>query len=259
MFDLSRFAFFIGGKSPAIVFDDADFDVTSKRLIWGKALNAGQTCIAPDYILVSKKSESKLIDALKKAISELYPIISDTESTSTEEQNNEANLDYCKIINSTQFDRLEDLLEKTQGEIITLEKTSLSNIKKSSSDLKMPLTLVRNVNEDDILMKDEIFGPILPIITYDSETEKFSDVLNSVSESEPLAIYVFTQTSSNFELGKFMLCPFFQYADFFDFFWNDVIYLYSKTTNKIWTNPSKRSFSSIHHSRFTFRRHRSIS
>ncbi|EGG04206.1 uncharacterized protein MELLADRAFT_78391 [Melampsora larici-populina 98AG31] len=192
----------LGGKCPAIVFDDTDFDITAKRLIWGKGMNAGQTCIAPNHILVSKKNETKLIESLKKAVQELYP----KESTESELQSNGLGLkdQFCKIINLNQFNRLNDLLSITKGEIIEIEESIQIKSKKSDphEDLRIPLTLIRDLKDDDEILKDEIFGPILPILTYETEDELIQDVLPKISDSEPLAIYVFTKSSQNFELVR---------------------------------------------------------
>ncbi|KAG0148920.1 hypothetical protein CROQUDRAFT_131641 [Cronartium quercuum f. sp. fusiforme G11] len=206
----------LGGKCPAIVFDDADFKVAGRRLIWAKAVNAGQTCIAPDYILVSKKNEAKLIESLKQAIREFYPAKTitahppfDTAASSgakpdsiNPETLKASDNQFCKIVNLKQFHRLTNLLRETRGEINTLDGTSQLDITSSDvNELKIPLTLVRNVTRDDALMQEEIFGPILPIITYDNESE-MAEVLRAVSNSEPLAIYVFTQASPNFEFVR---------------------------------------------------------
>ncbi|KAH9816539.1 Aldehyde/histidinol dehydrogenase [Melampsora americana] len=192
----------LGGKCPVIVFDDADFDVTAKRLIWGKGMNAGQTCIAPNHILVSKKSEGKLIQSLKKAIQDLYP---NQDESSEDKITKDSGLEdqFCKIINSNQFNRLNNLLLVTKGEIIEIEGSIHSKVDKPKPDeFRIPITLVRNLTHDDELLQDEIFGPILPILTYENETELIQELLPNVSQSEPLAIYVFTRSSQNFELVR---------------------------------------------------------
>lgn len=191
-----------GGKSPAIVFDDANFEVIGRRLVWGKTLNAGQTCVAPDYILVSKKNEEKLIDSLKRAIQEFYPI--EVDSTTTNKIGIQADsLRYSKIINSSQFKRLQQCLSETRGQIVPIENTSqMKDDSANEEGTRMPLTLVRSLSKDDPLMQNEIFGPIFPILTYDPDKESIQDLVRPMAETGPLAIYVFTQTSRNFELGK---------------------------------------------------------
>lgn len=189
----------LGGKCPAIVFDDADFDVTARRIIWGKGMNAGQTCIAPNHILVSKKNEARLIESLKKAIQELYP------EESPESKTKGLGLDgqFCKIINSNQFNRIHDLLSVTKGEVIEIEGSIQSKVEKTNPDnLRIPLTLVRNLTNDDELLQEEIFGPVLPILTYETQMELIEELLPVISQSEPLAIYVFTKSSENFELVR---------------------------------------------------------
>ncbi|EGG05510.1 uncharacterized protein MELLADRAFT_116794 [Melampsora larici-populina 98AG31] len=200
----------LGGKCPAIVFDDADFPVIARRLIWGKGVNAGQTCVAPDYILVSKKSEAKLIASLKKAMLDLYPLPSISQSSSNKSVNpsggsgdNSEVLQFCKIINRKQFDRLNELLKTTKGDLIPVNGTLHSKADSyNAEELRMPLALVRNVKKDDPLMQEEIFGPIFPIVTYDLESQTMPEILRPISDAEPLCVYVFTQTSSNLELVR---------------------------------------------------------
>lgn len=200
----------LGGKCPAIVFDDADFPVIARRLIWGKGVNAGQTCVAPDYILVSKKSEAKLIASLKKAMLDLYPLHSASQPLSDKSpnssgglENSSEDLQFCKIINRKQFDRLNDLLKNTKGDLITVNGTFHSKPESfNAEELRMPLALVRNVKKDDPLMQEEIFGPIFPILTYDLQSETMAEVLRPISDSEPLSLYVFSQNSSNVELVR---------------------------------------------------------
>ncbi|KAH9816540.1 Aldehyde/histidinol dehydrogenase [Melampsora americana] len=201
----------LGGKSPAIVFDDADFPVIARRLIWGKGMNAGQTCVAPDYILVSKKSEAKLIASLKTAMQELYPLDSVSDSSAKNIINASGksadapdDLQFGKIVNQNQFNRLTNVLQETKGEIVSTDGTFQLGTKYSSDtqELKMPLTLVRNLTKEDPVMQNEIFGPIFPILTYDLQSETMDDILRPISDSEPLALYVFTQSSQNFELVR---------------------------------------------------------
>lgn len=197
----------LGGKSPAIIFDDADFPVIARRLIWGKGMNAGQTCVAPDYILVSKKSEAKLIASLKKAMQELYPLDSSAKNVinaSGKSGDGSDGLQFSKIVNQNQFNRLNNVLQETKGDIIPTDGTFQAGARDSADaqELKMPLTLVRNLTKEDPVMQNEIFGPIFPILTYDLQSETMAEILGPISDSEPLALYVFTQSSQNFELVR---------------------------------------------------------
>ncbi len=158
----------LGGKSPAIIHPTAKLSIAAKRVAWGKWLNAGQTCIAPDYVIVEKSVKEGFVKALIEAIKEIYP--------DPLTGNN-----YSKIIDIKHFTRLETSLE---GERILYG--GLSN----PSELKMEPTLVDEPHIDSPLMQDEIFGPILPIVTY----EKTSDIYKIISHNpKPLALYVFGQ------------------------------------------------------------------
>lgn len=158
----------LGGKSPCIVDIDADISISAKRIVWGKFLNAGQTCIAPDYLLVHKDKKNDLIKALKKTIKEFYgdnPIESD---------------DYPRIINEKHFDRLSKLL--LNGKILHGGSTKKEN-------LYIEPTLMDSVTWNDEIMQDEIFGPILPIIEY----ENIFEIIEKInSRPKPLALYLFT-------------------------------------------------------------------
>ncbi|GAA5989670.1 hypothetical protein JCM5350_001658 [Sporobolomyces pararoseus] len=174
----------LGGKSPAIVLDDADLDVTARRIIWAKFSNAGQICISTDYILCSPQLEPKLIDALKRALKEFSAPSpsSGTQSTSLLESKN-----YSKIINDNHFKRLSKLLDATNGEIIV-------GGKRDEKERKIEVTLVRNVKPDDALMADEIFGPILPIMTMPNKEAMIHFIQR---RDTPLVIYVFTQSTKD--------------------------------------------------------------
>ena len=168
---LTKVTLELGGKSPVIVDKTADIDLTAKRIIWGKLLNSGQTCVAPDYFLVHKEVEKNLLNKLKKWIEEFYgtnPIDSD---------------DYTKIINEKSFSRLEKLID--------IEKENILVKYPSSKDqLKMGPVILQNVSFQDEIMKEEIFGPILPVISYEN-TDEIIYRLNS--RPSPLALYLFTK------------------------------------------------------------------
>lgn len=164
----------LGGKSPAIVSKNSDYKVAAKRIVWGKFLNAGQTCVAPDYVLVEKSIEEKFLEYLKQYIKEFnYQPESDH---------------YTRIINEKNFDRLSALIAE--------EKVYLGgNIDKEKRYIEP--TVLKNISWEDAVMQEEIFGPILPVLTY----EYFNEALHQVLENEkPLAAYLFTNNSEEKKL-----------------------------------------------------------
>ena len=165
--NLTPYTVELGGKSPCIVEDDANLEITAKRIVWGKFLNAGQTCIAPDYIMVNSKVKPQLIFALKKTIKIFYG-----------EKPKESN-DYPRIINIKHFERLEKILE---GNIIF-------GGEKNKKELYISPTIIDNVKWEDKVMTEEIFGPILPIIEYDS----LKNAIDEINKQEkPLTLYLFS-------------------------------------------------------------------
>lgn len=160
----------LGGKSPAIVHHDADIETTAKRIIWGKMLNSGQTCIAPDYVLVHESVKDELQENMIKTIYEFYS------------ENPKSSPDYGKIVNEKHFDRLVNLIE--QDKVITGGYYD-------KEELFIAPTLMTDVELTDQIMADEIFGPILPILTY----RKVEEAINVVRTfDKPLALYVFSET-----------------------------------------------------------------
>ena len=161
----------LGGKSPVIVDDTANIKVASERISFGKFTNAGQTCVAPDYILVQRKVKNDLIKALKKTITEFYG------------ENIEKSADFGRIVNQKHFNRLNDLIQIHKDNVVFGGNSS-------KEDLYIEPTLLDNITNDNKIMKEEIFGPILPIITYDN----FDEVLEIIqSKSKPLSLYLFSE------------------------------------------------------------------
>jgi aldehyde dehydrogenase (NAD+) len=158
----------LGGKNPCIVSENTSISMAAKKIVWGKFLNVGQTCIAPDYILVHVKEKFNLIKQLKIEIEKAY---------STDIENNK---DYGRIINKNNFNRLITLLE---GQEIAYG----GNYNESTNYLSP--TLIDEPKLDSLLMKDEIFGPILPIISYESEQEIDKIIGNY---EKPLSLYIFS-------------------------------------------------------------------
>ncbi|WP_262484165.1 aldehyde dehydrogenase [Chryseobacterium sp. CBo1] len=166
----------LGGKSPAIITKEANLEVAAKRIVWGKFLNAGQTCVAPDYLLVEESVQEQFLEMLRKYIQEFkYEINSEN---------------YTRIINSKNFERLTKLINKDK---IYFGGNS------DQEKLYIEPTILTNVNWNDDVMQDEIFGPILPVISFTN----FNLVLNEILEHEkPLAAYLFTQNSEEKEIFK---------------------------------------------------------
>ncbi|MCO6347712.1 aldehyde dehydrogenase [Staphylococcus epidermidis] len=161
----------LGGKSPVIVDDTANIKVASERISFGKFTNAGQTCVAPDYILVQRKVKNDLIKALKKTITEFYG------------ENIEKSPDFGRIVNQKHFNRLNDLIQIHKDNVVFGGNSS-------KEDLYIEPTLLDNITNDNKIMKEEIFGPILPIIAYDN----FDEVLEIIqSKSKPLSLYLFSE------------------------------------------------------------------
>lgn len=158
----------LGGKSPCIVDETANIKLAAKRIVWGKFLNAGQTCVAPDYIFVHKNVKDTLIRAMKRYIDKFYYC---AESLSS---------DYPRIVSQKHFERLCGLLES--GHVICGGHPYPDTI-------QIAPTLMDQVTWDSAVMQEEIFGPVLPILEYDD----FGNMLTQVrSHEKPLALYLFT-------------------------------------------------------------------
>ncbi|AKA35223.1 aldehyde dehydrogenase [Flagellimonas lutaonensis] len=164
----------LGGKSPCIVDGTAPLKLAAKRICWGKFLNAGQTCIAPDYILVHKTVKDKLVGELKKAIIKSYG------------ENIRNSADYGRIISKEHYTRLKEMLE---GEDILFGGTF------DDGDVFLGPTLLNESDLESKAMQEEIFGPILPIISYETEAD-IERYLNHFGK--PLALYVFSR-NKNFQ------------------------------------------------------------
>jgi len=162
----------LGGKSPALIAPDVSARFAAERMLFGKTLNAGQTCVTPDYVLCPEDKKPALIAELRRLYQALYP--------------NPGNGDYTSIINDAQYERLQDWLADAQqkgGEVIPLADPDPSRPR------HMPLTLVSKANSSMRIMQEEIFGPILPIIGYNT----LSQALECIHHHErPLALYLFT-------------------------------------------------------------------
>ncbi|KAF8064447.1 aldehyde dehydrogenase [Lyophyllum atratum] len=160
----------LGGKSPVIVDGTFDIALAAKRILWGKINNAGQICVAPDYVLVLREKQEEFIAALKSAYDTFYPEGA-LNSTS-----------ISRIVSELHLQRLKGLLDRTKGEIVFGGKTN--------AKLGFEPTIVKNVAEGDSLLEEEIFGPILPVISVDSVADAIEFVN---SRDHPLVLYVFTE------------------------------------------------------------------
>ena len=161
----------LGGKSPCIVDSDINIENTARRITWGKFLNAGQTCIAPDYLLVNTKIKQQLLDSIQKCIHEFYGEPA-------------ASPDYARIINQKHFEQLVKFLK--DGEIIIGGEIN-------AVEHYIAPTLLDRVSLEAPIMQEEIFGPILPVITYDDMGEAIA-IINE--RPKPLALYLFSRNKN---------------------------------------------------------------
>jgi aldehyde dehydrogenase (NAD+) len=165
----------LGGKSPTFVLPDTDIKMTAKRIVWAKFLNAGQTCVAPDYLLVHKSIEARLLKALELEIEK------------QQAQQDKLRDNYLRIINHRNFDRLKKLIDP--------DKLYLGGRSNREERIISP-TLLHHVTFEDDIMQDEIFGPILPVISYTD----LDEAINKVKEKQkPLACYIYSKNTKSIE------------------------------------------------------------
>lgn len=166
----------LGGKSPCIVDRGVPLDITARRIVWGKFMNAGQTCVAPDYVLVPPELKVDLIQAMEQAIKDFYGL--------------EPRLspDYARIVNAAHFERLTALMPSEQ--VIVGGQTD-------AAQRYIAPTLLSPVSWEDPIMQDEIFGPLLPVLTYRSLQEAVDQVRQ---RPRPLALYLFSENRAHHEL-----------------------------------------------------------
>ncbi|HWP97644.1 MAG TPA: aldehyde dehydrogenase [Syntrophomonadaceae bacterium] len=163
----------LGGKSPCIVDKDANPRLAARRIAWGKFLNAGQTCVAPDYLLVHREIKEALLQEVQSAILEFYG------------EGPQESPDYGRIVNDRHFSRLAGYLEA--GRLICGGQTD-------KEDKYIAPTLLEGITENDPIMHEEIFGPILPVLEFDN----LDEVINMVNRRpKPLALYLFTRNRKN--------------------------------------------------------------
>lgn len=170
---LTPVALELGGKSPTIIDETANIKVAAERIAFGKFMNAGQTCVAPDYILIDRKVKDKFIKAMRNTITEFYG------------KDIERSEDFSRIVNDSHFKRLSGLIDSAADRIVLGGQTN-------ADSRYIEPTLIDEVTLSDDVMQEEIFGPILPIITFDSRDEVF-DIVRTFDK--PLALYVFSEDS----------------------------------------------------------------
>ncbi|MBD2177172.1 aldehyde dehydrogenase [Pseudanabaena sp. FACHB-1998] len=169
----------LGGKSPCIIDSDCDLDIAAKRIIWGKFYNAGQTCVAPDYLLIQKKIKPILIEKLVAYVKTFFG------------DHPQQTPDFGRIVNDRQFDRLFNLIDQSKS-----ESKILIGGQSDKGDRFIAPTLIDEVSPNSKIMAEEIFGPILPILEYD----QFSEAIAFVNaQPKPLALYLFSNNKQNQE------------------------------------------------------------
>jgi len=161
----------LGGKCPCLIEESANIDIAAKRVAWGKFLNAGQTCVAPDYILIPRNLQDQFIERLNHYISAFYGV--DVKKSA----------DYPRIVNHRHFDRLKELLIPS--------KIAIGGQLNREENFIGP-TVMKDVEWSDKVMLDEIFGPILPVIPYEDIQDAVKNILNY---PKPLAFYLFSENS----------------------------------------------------------------
>lgn len=170
----------LGGKSPTVIDASANLGDAAKRIAFGKFLNVGQTCVAPDYVLIDKKVEREFIDLLKQSIAKLFAANGHITTQSP---------DYCRIVNTRNFNRVDTLVQDAIQLGATVELNGPSD---AASRFFHPVIL-SGVSTESKIMEEEIFGPVLPIISYASEEEILPIIL---ARPKPLAFYIFSTRSA---------------------------------------------------------------
>lgn len=174
----------LGGKSPVIMGRSADLEKAGERIALGKMMNAGQICLAPDYMYVPEDMEDGAVAAVELGVRNMYPTL----------LNND---DYASVVSDRHFDRLQTMVEDARGKGADVLEVNPGNEDFSSSNArKMPLTILRNVTDDMMAMQEEIFGPVLPVKTY-KQVDEAVDYVNA--NDRPLGLYYFGEDKSEQE------------------------------------------------------------
>jgi len=174
----------LGGKSPVVIGKSADLTKTAARVMTGKTMNAGQICLAPDYVLAPKESVPGFVEASRAAVAKMYPTLKD-------------NSDYTSVINQRHYDRITGLIADAKakgGEIVTINPANEDFSQQEHR--KIPPTIILNATDDMQVMQEEIFGPVLPVRTYSS----FDDTVAEINaRPRPLALYYFGEDNAESE------------------------------------------------------------
>jgi coniferyl-aldehyde dehydrogenase len=169
----------LGGKSPVIVDERYPLERAVDRIVWGKLFNSGQTCIAPDYVLVPEGREKEFAELAKASAQRLYPKLV-------------GNPDYTAVINQNHYERLSSYVSDAMGKGASVE--TAADVAEAQAQRKLPLTIVLNPNDDMRVAQEEIFGPVLPVLGYGSLNEAI-DYVNA--RPRPLALYLFSEDTGN--------------------------------------------------------------
>ena len=165
----------LGGKSPVIIGRSAKLDLAGTRLTFGKLLNGGQLCLSPDYVVVPNELEEQLIARVIHETESMYPNITENE-------------DYAGVINERHFARLQNYIDDAVAKGAKLTIVGADKTRASKDNRRMPLHILQNINEDMLVMHEEIFGPVLPVMTY-SDVAEVPDMIEP--RRNPLAMYYF--------------------------------------------------------------------
>ena len=166
----------LGGKSPVIVSNTADSVIAAKRIMLGKTMNAGQICLAPDYVIIKKEKRDEFITETENAIKEFFPDI----------KNND---DYTSIINERHYDRINSMIDDAKEKGAHVHQINPANEDFSQQEFyKIPPTIITNTTDDMRVMNEEIFGPVLPVVDYENVDEAISKIN---SKDRPLGLYYF--------------------------------------------------------------------
>ncbi|HEY0095207.1 MAG TPA: aldehyde dehydrogenase family protein [Archangium sp.] len=173
----------LGGKSPAVVDDTADLDAAAERIVFGKFLNGGQTCVAPDYVYVHASKEEALLAQVKETLGAFY---------GKTEEARRASADFCRMVDEGQFARVNGMLERSVASGV---RVAVGGTVDAASRYIAP-TVLTDVKPETPIMEEEIFGPVLPVLRY----ERLDDVVRHIQAgTKPLAMYIFSRDSKNVE------------------------------------------------------------
>jgi len=164
----------LGGKNPALIDGTADLSVAARRIAWGKFLNAGQSCVAPDYALVDRQTEGQFVEQLVRWLRHFYG------------PDPRASRDFGRIVSDAHFQRLLGLLQATKARVVT-------GASAEPAERYLAPTILASLDWADAVMDDEIFGPILPVLTFDDPNEAISAVNG---RDKPLALYLYSQDAA---------------------------------------------------------------